>query len=257
MNRRRFLGAIAALTFAGRAGAQRRLNTAMHASACERLATLAERIAKCQLQVAQGVLAGRSRRMLRESEHEFDALLPAAAELASDAETREGFILLRLLWKEMRAWSRKPATRDNARQLSDRAEEVAWVASKSARQIRTAGTPQREALGAMQIATLAQRVGRLELLRRMAPADARRDAEIMDATARLGSAINALAGSPHIVELEDDLRMASTQYQFLLDAMREHAGGGGAAALELVAKTCDHVSDSMERAARLYEGDGA
>ena len=102
MNRRRFIAALALAAAAGRTAAQRRLNIAMHASACERLATLAERIAKCQVQVAQGVLAQRSRRMLRDAEREFDALLPLAAELAADAEARESFILLRLLWKEIR-----------------------------------------------------------------------------------------------------------------------------------------------------------
>lgn len=251
MTRRRFLAMLGAFVAAGAARAQR-INTAMHASACERLATLAERIAKCQLQVAQGVLAARSRRMLRESEREFDALLPAASSLAADAEARESFTLLRVLWKEMRPWMRKPATRENARQLSDRVEEVAWVASKAARLVKSEGTSQREALGAMQAATLAQRVGRLSLLRRMAP-DAKRTAELMDAAAKLGSTINLLTGSPHTLDLEDDLHMASTQYGFLLDALREAAEEGGGAGAELVAKTCDNVTDSLERAARLYE----
>jgi hypothetical protein len=188
--------------------------------------------------------------MLRDSEREFDALLAPAASLARDAETRDGFVLLGLLWKQMRPWTRKPATRDNARQLSERAEEAAWVASRTARQLKTLSTSQREGLAAMQAATLAQRVGRLALLRRISP-DAHHGAELTDSTAKLGSAINALAGSPHTLDLEDDLHMALAQYGFLLDALRE-SGGGGASA-EQVAKTCDSVTDSMERAARLYE----
>jgi len=252
VRRRRFLGALGALLAAGAAAAQQRLNTAMHASACERLATLAERLAKCQLQVAQGVLAARSRRMLRDSEREFEALLPLAAGLAADAEARESFTLLRVLWKEMRPWTRKSATRENARQLSERAEEVSWVASKAARLLKTESTPQREALGAMQAATLAQRVGRLALLRRMS-SEARHASELADATARLGSTIDTLAGSPHTIDLEDDLQMAGAQYGFLLDALRESAAEGGGSAAELVAKTCDNVTDSLERASRLYE----
>ena len=250
--RRQVLVALAA-TMAGLAArSQQRLNTAMHASACERLATLAERIAKCHVQVAQGVLAERSRRALRDSEREFDALLPHVGGLARDAESRDSLVLLALLWKELRLWARKPATRENARGVAERAEEVAWVAGKTARSLPTAGTSQREGLAAMQAATLAQRVGRLQLMKRIAPSPTR-DAELADAVARLGSMLSTLASSPHTLELEDDLRMAGSQYDFLLGAMREYAAVGGAAAAEVVAKTADYITDSMERAARLYE----
>lgn len=248
--RRRAIAALAAMLVARSVWPQR-LNTAMHATACERLATLAERIAKCELQVAQGVLANRSRRMLRDTERELEALLPLAGTLAQDAESRDNFVLLRLLWKQLRAWLRKPATRENARQVAERTDEISWVAAKTARSLRTEGTAQREALAAMQAATLAQRVARLQLLKRLAGADARRDAELTDATARLGSMLASLAASPHTLDLEDDLRMAGAQYEFLLGAMREAEPGAPGA--EVVAKTGDNITDSMERAARLYE----
>lgn len=241
-----------ALAFRG-AHAQRRLNVAMHASAFERLAMLAERIAKCQVQLAQGVLAERSRRALRAAQHEFDALLPLAESLADGPEAHESFLLLRLLWKELRAWSGKSATRENARQVCERAEEVAWVAGKAARLVKAEGTAQREALSAMHAATLAQRVARLELMKRIARPDARRDADLMDATARLGALLATLVSSPHTLDVEDDLRMAGTQHEFMLAAMREWRAEGAAAAAEAIAKTADHVADSMERAARLYE----
>jgi hypothetical protein len=180
-------------------------------------------------------------------------LLPHVGGLAADAESRDEFVLLRLLWKELRAWTRKAPTREHARQVSDRAEEVAWVASKAARLLKTEGTSQREGLAAMQAATAAQRVGRMLLLKRIVAPDARRDADLMDATAKLGSMLSLLAGSPHTLELEDDLRMAGAQYEFLLGAMRDGSDGGAAATAELVAKTTDHITDSMERASRLYE----
>jgi hypothetical protein len=97
LRRRHVLVALAA-TMAGLAArSQQRLNTAMHASACERLATLAERIAKCHVQVAQGVLAERSRRALRDSEREFDSLLPHVGRRARDAERRHTHVLLELV----------------------------------------------------------------------------------------------------------------------------------------------------------------
>ena len=253
--RRRAVAAFMGLWVAGAAHAQR-MNTAMHASACERLSTLAERIAKSQVQLAEGVLAERSRRALRDSEREMDSLLPLAAELATDAETRDNFVLMRLLWKELRVWARKSPTRENARQLCERAEELAWVAAKTARALPTAGTAQRDALTAMQAATLAQRVARLQLLKRIAAADPRRDADLVDGSARLGSVLSMLASSPHTLDLEDDLRMARTQYDFLVAAMRESAPDASAAGAETVAKSADYITDSMERAARLYENGG-
>jgi hypothetical protein len=251
------MAALVALLPAAAGWAQRRLNVAMHASACERLATLAERVSKSHVQAAEGVLAERSRRAMRDSMAEFDSLLPVVGVLAGDAEARDNFALLGILWKELRAWARKTPTREHARQVSERAEEVAWVASKTARALKTEGTSQREGLAAMQAATAAQRVGRLLLMKRIVSRDARRDAELMDATARLGSMLSALAGSPHTLELEDDLRMAGAQYEFLLGAMREAAAGDTASAAELIAKTTDHITDSMERAARLYENAAA
>lgn len=253
VGRRRFLAASMALSVIPYAAAQRRLNTAMHASACERLATLAERIAKSHVQVAEGVLAERSRRALRDSIAEFDSLLPVVSGLANDAQARESFVLLGLLWKELRAWARKSATREHARQVSERTEELAYVASKTARTLKAQGTSQREGLAAMQAATTAQRVGRMLLLKRIFPADARRDADLVDATARLGSMLAQLTGSPHTLELDDDLRMAGAQYEFLMGAMREAAMAGTHAAAEHIAKTTDHITDSMDRAARLYE----
>ena len=91
-----FVAAWIALAMAPQATAQQSLG-AVPPSASERLAMLAERIGKSHLQVAQGVLADRSRRALRESVREFDALLPNVAHLANDPESRDNAVLLGLL----------------------------------------------------------------------------------------------------------------------------------------------------------------
>ncbi|HET7401532.1 MAG TPA: hypothetical protein VFJ62_07110, partial [Usitatibacter sp.] len=90
MTRARLAGAawialVVAVASLAPAHAQQRFNVAMHASAAQRLAVLAERIAKCYVQVEQGVLAAGSRRTLREAAAELDALLPAVAANAPDA----------------------------------------------------------------------------------------------------------------------------------------------------------------------------
>jgi hypothetical protein len=247
------LAAAASLVLATAVFAQPRVNVAMHASAAERLATLAERIGKDQLQVAQGLLAARSRRSLRDAIREFDALLAPVQALAGDAEARDNFVLLALLWKETRAWAQKPATRENARELSERVDELAWVASKGAGLLRPDGTAQRAAVQAMHAATLALRLARLHLLARGAPADTKRREEARDTEARLTAIVASLADAPHDGDIEEALHMARTQHDFLRAAVGDLAAGGGAGAAEAIAKTADHVADSMERAARLYE----
>jgi len=98
-----------------------------------RLESLAERIAKLHAQVGQGVLAERSKRALPEAVREFDGALKSASARATTAEARESYLLLRLLWQDLRPWTLKPPTRDNAKRISDRVEEVTWVAAKGAR----------------------------------------------------------------------------------------------------------------------------
>lgn len=246
--------ACTALGFPAVSFAQQRPANVVHASASERLAMLAERIGKSHLQVAQGMLVERSRRALRDSVGEFDALLPNVARLAADAESRENFVLLGLLWRELRTWARRPATRENARNVSERAEEVAWVAGKGARLVRAEGSAQRSALAAMRAATLAQRIARLYLLDRMAAADARRIRDLSDARSGLAAALTTLAATAHDAAVDDALQMARSQHDFLVSAMRDYDAAHSAPAIELIAKTADNVAESMERAARLYEG---
>lgn len=250
---RGFLLACLVLLCGSPALAQQRLETAVHASGAERLAMLAERIARTHLQMAQGVLVGRSRRSLRESVREFDALLPRVASLAPDAEARESFLLLGLLWKELRAWAQKAPTRENARNVSERAEEVSWIASKGARLIGPQDAGQSSALAAMQAATLAERVARLHLVERMGAADARRRSDLAGARTRLAAALASLARAPQGPGPESELQMAGTQHEFLRRAMDEYDSGRGSAAIEVIAKAAGNLADALERAARLYE----
>lgn len=217
-----------------------------------RLAALAERIAKLFLQVAQGVLADRSRRALAEAVAEFDELLRGASANARRDEARESFVLLRLLWDEYRVWAGKPATRDNARKLVDRADEVAWVAVKAATAL--GGSPPL-ALDAMRAAALAQRLSCLQLMRRWETRDAaleRRLAadsrELRQATARLGR--QAQSNAAVVAELQ----VAENQLAFLEQAAQDVAHGGArASAFEVMAKAGDHLLEALQRAARLLD----
>jgi hypothetical protein len=251
-----FVGLVLAVALLVPAQAQQRFNVAMHASAAERLALLAERIAKCYLQVEQGVLASGSRRTLRAAATELDALLPAVAVNAPDAESAEAFTLLRVLWKELRPWMQRTPTRENARQVTERVEEMSWVASKGARLLRADGTAQRAALNAMRGATLAQRIARLELQRRATRRPDASSAQLDEARAGLASVLATLRATAFAADATDEMHMAETQHAFLLQALAEAQAGSGAAAFERVARVADYVTESLERLARLEESAG-
>lgn len=223
-----------------------------------RLEALAERIAKLQAQIGQGVLAERSRRALPEAVREFDASLRNATARASNAEAREEYLLLKLLWQDLRPWTLKPPTRDNAKRISDRVEEVAWVASKGARMVVQPGRKGTGALAvdAAHVATLAQRVARLHLVRRWGLRDGNITANLAAATADLRATLEKLRGAPaNTPEIETELEVAMGQLQFLLQAAQELEGGRGSLRqMEFIAKSGDNILESMERASRLYEG---
>ena len=223
-----------------------------------RLEALAERIAKLQAQIGQGVLAERSKRALPEAVRGFDGALKNASARATTADARENYLLLRLLWQDLRPWTLKPATRDNAKRISDRVEEVAWVAAKGARMTVEPGRKGTAllAIDAAHVATLAQRVARLHLLRRWGLRDSTLGATLEGASSELRATLERLrAASANTPEIETELEVASGQLQFLLQAAQELEGGRGSTRqLEFIAKAGDHILETMERAARLYEG---
>jgi hypothetical protein len=223
-----------------------------------RLEALAERIAKLQAQVGQGVLAERSRRALPEAVREFDASLRDAAARASSADAREDYLLLKLLWQDLRPWTLKPPTRDNAKRISERVEEVAWIAAKGARRVVEPGRKGTGVLAvdAAHVATLAQRVARLHLVRRWGLRDANLAATLAAATADLHATLEKLRRAPaNTPGIETELEVAAGQLQFLVQAAQELEGGRGSLRqMEFIAKAGDNILESMERASRLYEG---
>ena len=223
-----------------------------------RLETLTERIAKLHAQLGQGVLAERSKRALPEAVREFDTALREARARASGPEVRDTYILLGLLWTDYRAWALKPPTRDNAKKLAERAEEVAWVAAKGARLVHGSGRKGTGllALDAAHAATLSQRLARLYLLRRwdVKPESAERAAPAVEAG--LQRALEKLRAAPaNTPEIETELEAAQGQLGFLLKAGRElDARRSDPRTLEFAAKSADHLLESMQRVVRLYEG---
>jgi hypothetical protein len=216
-----------------------------------RLAGLAERVAKLHVQAARGVLAERSRRALPEAMRDFDATLRAAAARPGTAEARDNYLLLGLLWREYRAWAARTPTPDSARKVADRGDEVAWIAAKAPRH-QGAGPL---ALEASRACLLSQRVPRLHFMRHGQPRNAELARELAAASAELAAILARLAAAEqNTVDIAAQLQIALTQHGFLAsagDAM--HWPGASPRHAENVAKTGDHILESMDRALRLYD----
>lgn len=223
-----------------------------------RLEGLSERIAKLHAQLGQNVLAERSRRALPESLRDFETALREVQARPGGAEVRDNYLLLGLLFTEYRAWALKPATRDNAKKLAERAEEVAWIAAKGARLVHGSGRKGTGALAleAAHAATLSQRLARLYLLRRwdVKPESAERAVPAVEKAlqATLEKLRSAGANTPGI---DTELQAAQGQLAFLLQAGRElDTRRADMRTLEFAAKSADHLFEAMERVVRLYEG---
>jgi hypothetical protein len=223
-----------------------------------RLEALAERIAKLHAQVGQGVLAERSKRALPEALREFGGALREMQARAAGPEVQDTYLLLGLLWTDYRAWALKPATRDNARKLAERAEEVAWVAGKGARLLHGSGRKGTGllALEAAHAGTLSQRLARLYLMRRweVKPESSGRAAPAVEG--ELARALERLRAAPHNTpEIDTELQAAQGQLAFLLQAGRElDSRHADMRSLEFAAKSADHLLQAMQRVVKLYEG---
>ena len=232
-------------------------DTPLRATTAIRLATLAERIAKLHAQIGQGVLAERSRRALAESARDFDATLKEVAARAPTVELRDNYALLGLLWQDYRDWAMRAPTRDNARKLRSRTEEVTWIAAKGAKLVQehARGATSSSAVRAANAATLAQRIAKLHLWMRWEIRDEALTQELREANENLRRTIEALRASVgDSSEIATELQSVESQVRFMDDAARAlERREGSARAIEFIAKTGDHIYESMERLARLYD----
>ena len=227
------------------------------ATAAIRLVTLAERIAKLHAQVGQGVLAERSRRALVEAARDFDKTLKEIAARAPTAELRDNYALLGLLWQDYRDWAMRAPTRDNARKLRSRTEEVTWIASKGAKLVQehARGATSASAVRAANAAMFAQRIAKDHLWMRWDIRDEALTQELREANENLRRALDALrASAGDSAEVATELQSVESQMHFMDDAARALDRREGAArSIEFIAKTGDHIYESMERLARLYD----
>jgi hypothetical protein len=226
-------------------------------TAAMRLATLAERIAKLHAQVGQGILPERSRKALQEAMLDFDATLRNVARRASAAEARDNYALLALLWQDYREWATRTPSRESARKLRPRTEEVVWLASKGAKllQAEAHSSASASAVRAEGAAMLAQRIAKLYLWSRWDIHDEALARELRESEDNLRRALDFLRAAPgNAPAVADELQAVDIQLRFMEDAAHAlKARDTTARHIEFIAKTGDHIQESMERLAQLYE----
>jgi len=220
-------------------------------NAALRLAPTIERIARLHAQVGQGVMAERSRRALAEAIRDFSATLRAALASAQGAEVRDNYMLLAMQWQDYRDWAQRPPTRETARKLRDRTEEVSWVATRGVRLMTDASRNALagSALRASQVALFSQRVAKAHLWRRWDIRDEGLERELRDARENVPRALESLAATPELPpEILAQVESARTQWRFLSDAASQlDASPGNARALEHACKAADFMLEAMEK----------
>ena len=216
-----------------------------------------ERVAKLNAQVGQDILGARSRRSLDEAIRNFNETLAAVSATAPGAEARDTYNLLRLLWVQYRAWALKPTNRDGARKLRDRADEAAFVAAKGTRLVQESAraSSNASAIRAENAAVLAQRIAKIHLWMRWDMRDEALAQDLRESTENLHRILATLRASPgNTPEISDELVAADAQMRFLDDAARDlMQHKSETRAIEFIAKASDHIQESMERVAGLYE----
>jgi hypothetical protein len=218
---------------------------------------LTERIAKLHAQAGQGILGGRSRRELSQSLRELDSAIASLTPPANARDLRESWALMTILAAGYRDWAQKPPTRESAKRLRARAEELAWVAAKLARgeSDRSRGTARGSAVRAITAAMLAERVAKARLWMRWDLGDAPLERELRESNENLHRLLATLHEAPvQPDEATEAIRDAEVQLKFMDDAQRElDARRSSPRATEFVAKASDHIAESMERAAAAYD----
>lgn len=214
-----------------------------------RAGILVERLGKLHVQAVLRILGPRTGRGLAAARSEFEGVLRDLRTATSRGDARDAALLLGLLWEEAKPLFARAPGAEVATALSERSEEMAWVAAKLLRFVAMA-MPE-GARRATEAALLSQRLGRLYLLRVAGAGKGDTLVQLRVSGAALHAALDALsrAGTGPA-----ELQLARNQEAFLGPAIERLAGGRREAGdEEAVAKSCDNLLEVMERLVRPVE----
>ena len=225
----------------------------------ERQPMLAERITKSFSLIGQKVLESRSKRQIDEAAADFQSALKELIATAPTPEIKTNYQLLDQLWGEYRTIISGPATPENLKELSVQNEELVWIATKGANLMEAyVKTPQGDLIAvAGNARILSQRIAKLYLFRSWGLRDnAVVTKDLREAEAEYRAAITRLtAATVNTPQIKSELALAETQWQFLKAAIvKLDANRTSKIELEAVAKSCDNITELMERVTKLYEG---
>jgi hypothetical protein len=225
----------------------------------ERQPMLAERITKAFSLIGQKVLETRSKRQIAEAAADFQSALKELTATAPTPEIKANYQLLDQLWGEYRAIIIRPATQENLKELSEQNEELVWIATKGANLIEAyVKTPQGDLIAVAGTARiLSQRIAKLYLFRSWGLRDnvvVTNDLKTAETEYR-AAITRLLAATANTPQIKSELALAETQWQFLKAAIvKLDANRTSKIELEAVAKSCDNITELMERITKLYEG---
>jgi hypothetical protein len=218
---------------------------------------LAERMSKLWAQVGVDVETPRARPALVRALERYEQNLKELRSRANAEDLRENYSLLDQLWREYGPILKAAPTPKEAEKLAEVNEELVYNAQKGAdlMELRTRNIPARAIQHANRAALLAQRMGRLYLLRYwgvrlefIANDLKTTETDFLDELAKL----KAFPGNDEQVELA--LRNADAQWVFLQNAIKELASGDARPGqARNVSTTSDRLTEILEDVARRYE----
>ncbi len=242
-----------------KAAAPVKFDAASALNKAERQPMLAERITKAFSLIGQKVLETRSKRQIDDAAADFQSALKELIATAPTPEIKTNYQLLDQLWGEYRAIITRPATQENLKELSEQNEELVWIATKGANLIEAyVKSPQGDLIAVAGTARiLSQRIAKLYLFRSWGLRDnvvVTNDLKTAETEYR-AAITRLLAATANTPQIKSELALAETQWQFLKAAIvKLDANRTSKIELEAVAKSCDNITELMERITKLYEG---
>ena len=221
---------------------------------------LAERITRTYCMIGQGVLAERAKHQQDGDMRKFEQQLKELQTTATTAEIRDNYALLEQLWDDFKAINSKKATQEQAKQLAELNEELAWIAEKGATLLQEhIRLPRSEAIVlAGRARTLTQRMAKLYFFRSWGLR-----AEVIAKDLRTAEA-EYLATMRRLVTLpqnnaasRQELALTDQQWLFFSEALaklgtREERG----VHMDNVAKISDNLLVTLDQLGMIFEESG-
>ena len=221
---------------------------------------LAERITRTYCMIGQGVLAERAKHQQDSDMRKFEQQLKELQTTATTAEIRDNYALLEQLWDDFKAINSKKATQEQAKQLAELNEELAWIAEKGATLLQEhIRLPRSEAIVlAGRARTLTQRMAKLYFFRSWGLRAEVIAKDLKTAEAEYLATMRRLVTLPqNNAASRQELALTDQQWLFFSEALaklgtREERG----VHMDNVAKISDNLLVTLDQLGMIFEESG-